>query len=107
MQEADKIWFNGELVDWHDAKVHVLSHGLHYGTSVFEGIRAYDTEIGTAVFRLEDHLARMEASAGIYYINRLLRRGPETTGPGGEDGSSRRPMSFAEDAGREAIQAGE
>ena len=46
-------------------------------------------------------------SAGIYYIDRLLRRGPETTGPGGEDGSSRRPMSFAEDAGREAIQAGE
>lgn len=68
MEEADKIWFNGELVDWHDAKVHVLSHGLHYGTSVFEGIRAYDTEIGTAVFRLDDHLARMEASAEIYYM---------------------------------------
>lgn len=68
MQEADKIWFNGELVDWHDAKVHVLSHGLHYGTSVFEGVRAYETEIGTAVFRLDDHLARMEASAGIYYM---------------------------------------
>ena len=68
MQEADKIWMNGELVDWHEAKVHVLSHGLHYGTSVFEGIRAYHTEVGTAVFRLEDHLLRLQRSADIYYM---------------------------------------
>jgi branched-chain amino acid aminotransferase len=68
MQEAQKIWMNGELVDWADAKVHVLSHGLHYGSSVFEGIRAYDAEGGTAVFRLEDHLARLEQSAAIYYM---------------------------------------
>ncbi len=68
MQEAEKIWMNGELVDWADAKVHVLSHGLHYGSSVFEGIRAYDAEGGTAVFRLEDHLARLEQSAAIYYM---------------------------------------
>ena len=59
---------NGELVDWHEAKVHVLSHGLHYGTSVFEGIRAYHTEVGTAVFRLEDHLLRLQRSADIYYM---------------------------------------
>jgi branched-chain amino acid aminotransferase len=68
MQEAQKIWMNGELVDWADAKVHVLSHGLHYGSSVFEGIRAYDAEGGTAVFRLEDHLARLQQSAAIYYM---------------------------------------
>jgi len=68
MQEAQKIWMNGELVDWADAKVHVLSHGLHYGSSVFEGIRAYDADGGTAVFRLDDHLARLQQSAAIYYM---------------------------------------
>lgn len=68
MQEAEKIWMNGALVDWHDAKVHVLSHGLHYGSSVFEGIRAYDAEGGTAVFRLGDHLARLERSAAQYFM---------------------------------------
>lgn len=68
MQEAEKIWMNGSLVDWHDAKVHVLSHGLHYGSSVFEGIRAYDAEGGTAVFRLHDHLERLERSAAQYFM---------------------------------------
>ena len=69
MQEAEKIWMNGGLVDWQDATVHVLSHGLHYGSSVFEGIRAYDAEGGTAVFRLDDHLARLERSAAQYYMD--------------------------------------
>ncbi len=68
MQEAEKIWMNGSLVDWADARVHVLSHGLHYGSSVFEGIRAYATERGSAVFRLDDHLARLERSAATYYM---------------------------------------
>jgi branched-chain amino acid aminotransferase len=68
MQEAQKIWMNGELIDWADAKVHVLSHGLHYGSSVFEGIRAYDAEAGTAIFRLDDHLSRLEQSAAIYHM---------------------------------------
>lgn len=68
MQESEKIWHNGALVDWADAKVHVLSHGLHYGTSVFEGIRAYHTDEGPAVFRLADHLARLERSAAMYYM---------------------------------------
>jgi branched-chain amino acid aminotransferase len=68
MQEAEKIWMNGALVDWADARVHVLSHGLHYGTSVFEGIRSYDAEKGVAVFRLGDHLARLERSAAMYYM---------------------------------------
>ena len=56
MQELDKIWMNGELVDWADATVHVGTHGLHYGSGVFEGIRAYETAKGSAVFRLTDHL---------------------------------------------------
>ena len=57
MQETEKIWMNGELVDWAEARVHVGAHGLHYGTGVFEGIRCYDTERGPAVFRLNEHLA--------------------------------------------------
>ena len=57
MQATEKIWMNGELVDWADAKIHVASHGLNYGSGVFEGIRCYDTAKGPAVFRLEDHLA--------------------------------------------------
>ncbi len=68
MQESKKIWHNGSLVDWADATVHVLSHGLHYGTSVFEGIRAYRTDEGPAVFRLDEHLARLERSAAMYYM---------------------------------------
>ena len=61
-----KIWQNGQLVDWDGARVHVLSHGLHYGYAVFEGIRAFDTSRGPAVFRLEEHLDRFVNSARIY-----------------------------------------
>jgi branched-chain amino acid aminotransferase len=68
MQETEKIWMNGELVDWADARVHVGAHGLHYGTGVFEGIRCYETERGPAVFRLVDHLKRMENSAALIYM---------------------------------------
>ena len=56
MEQVDLIWHNGELVAWEDAKVHVLTHGLHYGTGVFEGIRAYETPRGTAIFRNREHL---------------------------------------------------
>src|SRR6266511_4152008 len=59
---------NGELVDWNDARVHVGAHGLHYGSGVFEGIRAYETQKGTAVFRLTDHLKRLENSARLLYM---------------------------------------
>ncbi|MGH2907748.1 MAG: branched-chain amino acid transaminase [Solirubrobacteraceae bacterium] len=69
MEQADLIWHNGELVAWEDAKIHVLTHGLHYGTSVFEGERAYDTPRGTAVFRHLDHLRRLHASAKLYYMD--------------------------------------
>jgi branched-chain amino acid aminotransferase len=68
MQQADFIWMNGELVRWEDAKVHVLTHALHYGSGVFEGIRAYETERGTAVFRHHDHLDRLRRSAELYYM---------------------------------------
>jgi branched-chain amino acid aminotransferase len=69
MRETEKIWMNGELVDWADAKVHVGVHGLHYGTGVFEGIRCYDTEKGAAVFRLADHLQRLQDSARLLYMD--------------------------------------
>ncbi|HVF07418.1 MAG TPA: branched-chain-amino-acid transaminase [Actinomycetota bacterium] len=66
--EVEKIWMNGELVPWHDAKVHVLSHALHYGSGVFEGIRAYETSRGPAVWHLDAHLDRMISSAAIYFM---------------------------------------
>jgi branched-chain amino acid aminotransferase len=68
VEQADLIWHNGELVAWEDAKVHVLTHGLHYGTGVFEGIRAYETERGPAIFRHREHLERLFKSAELYYM---------------------------------------
>ena len=68
MEKSEWIWMNGDFVPWEDAKVHVLSHGLHYGTGVFEGIRAYETERGTGIFRHRDHLERLERSAELYYL---------------------------------------
>jgi branched-chain amino acid aminotransferase len=68
MEPTDKIWFNGELVDWDDATVHVGVHGLHYGSGVFEGIRCYETPRGPAVFRLTDHIRRLEMSARLIYM---------------------------------------
>jgi branched-chain amino acid aminotransferase len=68
VEQADLIWHNGELVAWEDAKVHVLTHGLHYGTGVFEGERAYETPHGTAIFRHIEHLERLFKSAELYYM---------------------------------------
>jgi branched-chain amino acid aminotransferase len=68
METAELIWQNGEFVPWGEAKVHVLAHGLHYGTGVFEGIRCYETERGPAVFRHREHLDRLEKSAELYYF---------------------------------------
>ena len=67
--EVSKIWMNGELVDWKDAKVHILTHALHYGSGVFEGIRAYDTKKGTHVYRLTEHIMRLMRSAKIYMMD--------------------------------------
>jgi branched-chain amino acid aminotransferase len=68
VEKSEWIWKNGEFVPWEDARVHVLSHGLHYGTGVFEGIRCYETERGPAIFRHRDHLVRLERSAELYYL---------------------------------------
>jgi branched-chain amino acid aminotransferase len=65
---SDLIWMNGELLAWEDAKVHVLTHGLHYGTGVFEGIRCYDTELGPAIFRGAEHMERLLRSSELYYM---------------------------------------
>jgi len=63
IQPPESVWKNGKMIAWKDATVHALSHGLHYGTAVFEGIRCYDTQDGPAVFRLKDHMARLHTSA--------------------------------------------
>jgi branched-chain amino acid aminotransferase len=67
--EVEKIWMDGELVDWRDAKIHVLSHALHYGSGVFEGIRAYETPRGAAVWHLDEHLKRLFRSAKLYHMD--------------------------------------
>jgi branched-chain amino acid aminotransferase len=66
---TDLIWMNGEFVAWEDAKVHVLTHGLHYGTGVFEGVRCYDTVLGPAVFRNAEHVERLRRSAEMFYMD--------------------------------------
>lgn len=68
MEQSEFIWMNGEVVPWEDAQVHVLTHALHYGTSVFEGVRCYDTEIGPAIFRHQDHVDRLFRSAQAYFM---------------------------------------
>ncbi len=68
LQTVDRIWMDGELVAWEDAKVHILTHSLHYGSGVFEGIRAYTTSQGAAVFRLTEHIHRLFDSAKVYLI---------------------------------------
>jgi len=68
LQEVEKIWMDGKLVDWKDAKIHVLTHALHYGSGVFEGIRCYNGARGPAVFRLREHILRMEKSAKLYFM---------------------------------------
>jgi branched-chain amino acid aminotransferase len=69
VEPTDLIWMNGEFVAWEDATVHVLTHGLHYGTGVFEGVRCYDSELGPAVFRSAEHVDRLFRSAGLYYMD--------------------------------------
>ncbi len=68
VKKVDKIWMNGKLVNWDDAKIHILSHVIHYGSSWFEGIRCYETAKGTAIFRLDGHLRRLFDSTKIYRV---------------------------------------
>lgn len=69
MKPTEKIWHNGTMIDWHDAKIHVLSHVVSYGSAVFEGVRCYETKSGPAVFRLKEHVRRMFDSAKIYRMD--------------------------------------
>lgn len=69
LKKTEKIWMDGKLVNWDDAKVHVLTHSLHYGLGVFEGIRCYKTEKGSAVFRLNEHVERLFQSAHIFALD--------------------------------------
>jgi branched-chain amino acid aminotransferase len=68
VEPTDLIWMNGDFVAWEDAKIHVLTHGLHYGTGVFDSMRCYETELGPAVFRNPDHIDRLLRSAELYYM---------------------------------------
>src|SRR4051812_8227476 len=100
MQATEKIWMNGELVDWDDAKVHVGTHGLHYGSGVFEGIRCYETPNGPAVFRLTDHLQRLDNSARLLYmdlpysVDELRAASMELIGVNGLPSCYLRPFAF-------------
>jgi branched-chain amino acid aminotransferase len=95
-----KIWMNGELVDWDKAQVHVLTHTLHYGTGVFEGIRAYETSKGTAVFRLTEHIERLFRSAHImgmeipYTVEELIQATKDTVASTGLPSCYVRPLAY-------------
>ncbi len=100
MQATEKIWMNGELVDWDDARIHVGAHGLHYGSGVFEGIRCYDTPKGPAVFRLTDHMQRLHNSARLinmdipFSVDDLRTATNELLGANGLAESYIRPIAF-------------
>lgn len=97
---VDKIWMDGSFVDWDDAKVHVLTHALHYGSGVFEGIRCYATDSGPAVFRLTEHMHRFERSAKMLYMNLdrpvedMVEAVKETIRVNGLDACYIRPLAF-------------
>ena len=100
MKIAPKVWRNGEFIDWDNARVHVMTHAIHYGSSVFEGIRAYNTERGTAVFRLTEHIQRLLNSAKVYRMevpfNReeLCQAAVELVRDGGMEECYIRPVVF-------------
>jgi branched-chain amino acid aminotransferase len=100
VEATEKIWMNGELVDWDEARVHVGVHGLHYGSGVFEGIRCYDTPKGPAVFRLADHMQRLHNSARLinmelpYEVDDLTAACHELLGANGLPECYIRPIAF-------------
>ncbi|MBI4885111.1 MAG: branched-chain amino acid transaminase [Actinobacteria bacterium] len=100
IQTTPKIWMNGELIDWDKAQIHVLTHTLHYGTGVFEGIRAYETAHGPAVFRLTDHIVRLHNSAKIvgmeipYSVDELVEACKATVASTGLPGCYVRPIAY-------------
>jgi branched-chain amino acid aminotransferase len=97
---TEKIWMNGRLVDWADARIHILTHTLHYGTGVFEGIRCYETKTGPAIFRLTDHIERLHKSAKIlmmpmpYSVEELVEACKETVRSTGLPSCYVRPIAY-------------
>ncbi|HKH04909.1 MAG TPA: branched-chain amino acid transaminase [Acidimicrobiales bacterium] len=97
---TEKIWFNGELIPWDQAQIHILTHTLHYGMGVFEGIRAYETEDGPGVFRLTDHMRRLAESAQImmmplpYSVEELVQAAKETVASTGLPSCYVRPIAY-------------
>jgi branched-chain amino acid aminotransferase len=95
-----KIWLNGSLVDWDNAKIHVLTHGLHYATGVFEGVRCYKAINGSAIFRLSDHMQRLMDSAQIYFMDlgytkqQLEKAAIETVKANGMEECYIRPIAY-------------
>jgi len=100
IEKTDKIWMDGELVAWDEARIHVLTHSLHYGSGVFEGIRAYATADGPAVFRLKDHIARLFDSAHLFLMDipyspeEIVEACKETVRVNGLDSCYVRPIAF-------------
>jgi branched-chain amino acid aminotransferase len=100
LQKVEKIWMDGELVNWDDANVHILTHTLHYGSGVFEGIRAYATSQGPAIFRLADHIHRLFNSAKVYLIDipftedELIEAVKETVRVNGVESCYIRPLVY-------------
>src|SRR3954470_2426915 len=97
---TEKVWMNGRLVDWADAKIHILTHTLHYGTGVFEGMRCYETPDGPAIFRLTDHMTRLHQSAKIlmmplpYTVEELVQAAKETVRASGLPSCYVRPIAY-------------
>lgn len=102
---AELIWFNGKLIPWADATVHVMSHALHYGSSVFEGIRAYNTHKGTCFFRLDDHIKRLFDSAKVYRMDipfeydEVIQACKDAVVKNGLEAAYLRPLAFLGDIG--------
>ena len=100
IEKTEKIWMDGSLVNWDEATVHVLTHTLHYGSGVFEGIRAYATDRGPAVFRLTDHMRRLHDSANLlmmdipYSVEELVEATKETIRVNGVESCYVRPIAF-------------
>lgn len=102
---AELIWFNGELMPWQNATVHVMSHALHYGSSVFEGIRAYNTHQGTCIFRLTEHIDRLFDSAKVYRMDipysreEVIQACKDAVTKNNLDSAYLRPLAFLGDVG--------
>jgi branched-chain amino acid aminotransferase len=100
IEPTPKIWMNGDLVDWADATIHIATHTLHYGTGVFEGIRAYETARGPAIFRLTDHIVRLHNSAKIlmmpmpYSVDELVQACKDTVRATGLPSCYVRPIAY-------------